>query len=157
VSRGNRGELKAAVGTAIRHYQRANDDFDHAVTERMGLNRTDGRCIDLLEERRRLTAGELAQATGLTTGAVTAVIDRLERAGWARRVRDHVDRRRVLVEPTEQTDVVCAQIYGPIVAEGQRYLEGLSVEQLEAIVGFLEHSTEVAARHAGTQSAAATT
>jgi DNA-binding MarR family transcriptional regulator len=153
VSRGKRGNLIAEIGTAIRHYQRANDDFDEAVIERLGLNRTDGRCIDLLEEHRRLTAGDLARATGLTTGAVTTAIDRLERAGYARRVRDHEDRRRVLVEPAEETDRLCTEIYGPLHADGNRYLERLSVDQLEAIVGFLRHATEVAARHASIQSA----
>jgi DNA-binding MarR family transcriptional regulator len=148
VSRGKRGELIALVGAAIREYQRANDTFDEAVTVRMGLNRTDGRCIDLLQERRRMTAGELAHETGLTTGAVTAVIDRLEHAGWARRVRDEHDRRRVLVEPTEQTDQLCAEIFGPVIAEGMRYLEKLSIEQLEAIIGFLHHSTDVSLRNA---------
>src|SRR3970040_1730273 len=101
MSRGKRAELIAGVGQAMREYQRANDAFDEALTVRMGLNRTDGRCIALLQERRRMTAGELAEAVGLTTGAVTAVVDRLEKAGWARRVRDDADRRRVLVEPTE--------------------------------------------------------
>ncbi|MGH9025753.1 MAG: MarR family winged helix-turn-helix transcriptional regulator [Acidimicrobiia bacterium] len=136
------------MGTAIREYQRANDAFDEAVMVRMDLNRTDGRCIDLLQERRRLSAGELAQATGLTTGAVTAVIDRLEKAGWARRVRDDADRRRVLVEPTERTDLLCEQIFGPLMTEGNQYLEGLSVEQLQAIIGFLRHSTDASLRHA---------
>src|SRR5262245_41616712 len=138
MSRGKRGELAAQVGAALHEYQRANDTFHEAVTVRMGLNRTDGRCIDLLYElrhgeqhRRGMTAGELEQATGLTTGAVTAVIDRLEAGGWARRVRDETDRRRVLVEPTEQTDALCAEIFEPVGAEATRYLEKLSVEQLE--------------------------
>jgi DNA-binding MarR family transcriptional regulator len=148
MSRGKRGALIDEVGTAIREYQRANDAFDEALTARMGLNRTDGHCIDLLQERRRLTAGELAQATGLTTGAVTAVIDRLEKAGWARRVRDDADRRRVLVEPTEQTDRICEETFGPLVVEGNRYLERLTVEQLEAIIGFLRHATDASLRHA---------
>ena len=148
MSRGKRAQLIELVGAAIREYQRANDTFDEAVTVRMGLNRTDGRCIDLLQERRRITAGELAHETGLTTGAVTAVIDRLEQAGWARRVRDDTDRRRVLVEPTEQTDALCAQIFGPVVEEGMRYLAKLNVEQLEAIIGFLHHSTDVSLRNA---------
>ena len=66
----------------------------------MGVNRTDGRCLDLLEHRGQMSAGELARASGLSTGAITAVIDRLEHAGYAQRVADPADRRRVLIEPT---------------------------------------------------------
>jgi DNA-binding MarR family transcriptional regulator len=148
MSRGTRAELVAGVGQAMREYQRANDAFDEALTVRMGLNRTDGRCIDLLQERRRMTAGELAEAVGLSTGAVTAVIDRLEKAGWARRVRDDADRRRVLVEPTAATDRVCAEIFGPLTGEADGYLRRLSVEQLETIIDFLRVSTDVSLRHA---------
>src|SRR6266849_3407784 len=85
----------------FRSSQNATDRFDQAVADTLGLNRTDMRCIDILEREGRLTAGRLADRTGLTSGAVTTVIDRLEAAGYARRVRDTGDRRRVYVEITE--------------------------------------------------------
>ena len=72
--------------------------FDDATAERLGINRTDLDCTDIIERHGGITAGELAAEAGLTTGAVTAVIDRLERAGYARRVRDDEDRRRIKVE-----------------------------------------------------------
>ncbi|MCE6994189.1 MarR family transcriptional regulator [Saccharothrix sp. S26] len=75
--------------------------FHHRVAERMGLSPTDEKCLDLaLRERGPITAGRIAELSGLSTGAVTGVIDRLERAGYARRVRDPHDRRKVLVELT---------------------------------------------------------
>src|SRR3970040_2178274 len=61
----------------------------------VGLNSTDLECLDLLDMAGATTAGRLAQHAGLTTGAMTAVIDRLERAGVVRRLRDPEDRRWV--------------------------------------------------------------
>src|SRR5690242_10908129 len=72
--------------------------FEQAVAERLGLHRTDLHVITLLHDAGTMTAGEIAQATNLTTGAITALIDRLERSGWAQRERDAADRRRVVVK-----------------------------------------------------------
>ena len=73
--------------------------FHQAVAERLGLNATDHKCLDMARRGEAMTAGELAGLTGLTTGAITGVIDRLERAGFVCRVRDANDRRRVLIQP----------------------------------------------------------
>lgn len=81
-----------------------------AIARRMGVNQTDFECIDVIWLRGRVTAGELAQAVGLTTGAVTGVIDRLEKAGLARRERDPGDRRKVYVSVLPGT-----------IAEGRRH------------------------------------
>lgn len=75
--------------------------FHSRVAERMGLSPTDEKCLDLaLRASGPITAGKIAELSGLSTGAVTGVIDRLERAGYVRRVRDPHDRRKVLVEVT---------------------------------------------------------
>ncbi|QFZ16478.1 MarR family winged helix-turn-helix transcriptional regulator [Saccharothrix syringae] len=75
--------------------------FHTRVAERMGLSPTDEKCLDLaMRAEGPLTAGRIAELSGLSTGAVTGVIDRLERAGYVRRVRDPHDRRKVLVEVT---------------------------------------------------------
>src|SRR3954471_7460715 len=95
-------ELVSALTAANRRYQQGTDALDQAASELLGINRTDARCIDIVLLRGRLTAGELASAAGLSPGAVTTALDRLERAGFARRARDPDDRRRVLVEPTDQ-------------------------------------------------------
>jgi DNA-binding MarR family transcriptional regulator len=73
--------------------------FHQAIAERLGLNPTDHKCLDIARRAEAMTAGELAMLTGLTTGAITGVIDRLERAGFVSRVRDPSDRRRVVIEP----------------------------------------------------------
>ena len=66
--------------------------LDEAAAEYMGINHTDGRAIDVIDQHGRITAGELARELRLSTGAVTTLVDRLERAGFARRVRDDADR-----------------------------------------------------------------
>ena len=71
--------------------------FSQAVAARLGITSSDLECLDIIFLNARVTAGELAAATGLTTGAVTGVIDRLEQAGFARRERDPTDRRKVFV------------------------------------------------------------
>src|SRR4028118_2100776 len=73
--------------------------FNQAVADRLGMNPTDLQCLNILSETGPVAAGQLAQETGLTTGAVTGVIDRLERAGYAWRERDPKDKRRVIVHP----------------------------------------------------------
>src|SRR5688572_19438670 len=72
--------------------------FHAAVADRLGINVTDVKCYSLLRQRGAMTAGELSEKTGLTTGAITGVVDRLEKAGLVQRRRDAHDRRRVIVE-----------------------------------------------------------
>ena len=86
------------LSRALRAFLSASDAFDEALGRVLGLNPTDVRCVDLLDQYGTMTAGALAGVAGLSTGAVTFLLDRLERAGFVRRVRDLDDRRRVLVE-----------------------------------------------------------
>jgi DNA-binding MarR family transcriptional regulator len=75
--------------------------FHTKVAAQMGLSATDEKCLDLaMRADGPITAGRIAELSGLSTGAVTGVIDRLEHAGFVRRVRDPHDRRKVLVELT---------------------------------------------------------
>jgi len=78
-----------------------------AVAERLGLNITDHKALDFAcRGSGTVTAGELAELTGLTTGAITGVIDRLEKAGFARRERDPDDRRRIIIRPTSRAQEI---------------------------------------------------
>jgi DNA-binding MarR family transcriptional regulator len=74
--------------------------YSQAMAARLGINSTDLECLDLVSFGSEVTAGALAEKTGLTTGAMTTAIDRLERAGFVRRRRDDADRRRVVVAAT---------------------------------------------------------
>jgi DNA-binding MarR family transcriptional regulator len=94
-----RGELLAALSDEFRRLSTATIMFHQAVADRLGMNVTDHKCADILSRTGPITAGELARRTGLTTGAITGVIDRLEKAGFVRRAKDPDDRRRVIIEP----------------------------------------------------------
>jgi DNA-binding MarR family transcriptional regulator len=94
-----RDELLAALVGEFREMSAATVMFHQAVADRLGMNITDHKCADILSRTGPISAGELARRTGLTTGAITGVIDRLERAGLARRSADPKDRRRVIIEP----------------------------------------------------------
>jgi DNA-binding MarR family transcriptional regulator len=72
--------------------------FHAAVADRLGIGTTDVKCYSILRQTGPITAGDLAERTGLTTGAITGVIDRLERAELVRRARDPHDRRRIVLE-----------------------------------------------------------
>jgi DNA-binding MarR family transcriptional regulator len=134
-------------GRAFRAYQTSNDNFDQAIADRVGMNRTDMRCLDLIDQAGGMTAGELARAAGLTTGAVTAVIDRLEKAGMARRVPDPADRRRVRLEVTPKLWEMTGPLMMPFIDESQAILDDYSTEELERFTAFLRRVIEVQAKH----------
>jgi DNA-binding MarR family transcriptional regulator len=122
--------------------------FDGLAAERLGLNRTDLHCINIVENAGGLTAGELATEAGLSTGAVTGVIDRLERAGFARRIPDPTDRRRVKVEVTDEFYARADRIWGPLKADWDTALSSrFTAEQLERISEFLRATNEVGRKH----------
>jgi DNA-binding MarR family transcriptional regulator len=139
----SRDELVEALIAANRRYQQGTDALDQAASELFGVNRTDARCMDIVLQRSRLSAGELAMAAGLSPGAVTAALDRLERAGYARRVRDREDRRRVLIEPTEDLARLAGEIYGPLVESGSTLMDQFSDRELVMITRFLEGGADL--------------
>jgi DNA-binding MarR family transcriptional regulator len=139
--------LVAEAGLAARLHQNAYDRFEDEASEYFGVNRTAMRCMDVLERVGQLTAGEIATETGLTSGAVTAMLDRLERAGYVRRVRDTADRRRVLVELTEEARKGAEEVYGPLI-ESVNELGKYSDDELRLIADFLERGSEQLIKHA---------
>jgi DNA-binding MarR family transcriptional regulator len=146
-----RKHKKELVEELISEFRTAgNQDsaFDNLAAEVLGVNRTDLHCLNAIENAGGLTAGELAVETGLTTGAVTGVIDRLERAGFARRVSDPEDRRRVKVEVTPKFYARAAKIWAPMAAEWQSSLSSrFTTEELERVIEFLRATNELGRRH----------
>jgi DNA-binding MarR family transcriptional regulator len=127
----------------VRANQAATDLFDETLTQFLGINRTDGRCLDLIDRRGRVSAGQLANDSGLTTGAVTAVIDRLEAAGYARRIRDQLDRRKVWVELTDEARNITARIFGHYEKTAPMLMARFTPEQIQGVLDYLEISTFV--------------
>jgi DNA-binding MarR family transcriptional regulator len=125
-----REQLISEVRDAFRVNGQAGDVMDQAAAEFLGVHRTDTRLLDVLQMRGRMSAGELAKAGHLSPGAVTAALDRLERAGYVRRIRDENDRRRVLVEITDRLEELTEELYGPLAASGDAMLRDLPEEHL---------------------------
>ncbi|HVV11558.1 MarR family transcriptional regulator [Amycolatopsis sp.] len=104
------------------------------IAERMGLSGTDHKALDLASrEEGPLTAGRIAQLTGLSTGAVTGVIDRLERAGFVRRVRDTQDRRKVLVEILPLDEEKYLPLFASAMVAMEQVLERFSPEERDVV------------------------
>jgi DNA-binding MarR family transcriptional regulator len=114
--------------------------FSQAVAERVGINSSDLECLDIIVLRGTVTAGELAAATGLTTGAITGLIDRLEKAGFARRERDTEDRRRVLVRALPEVERRIAPLYASLQRAMMALWSRYSAQELALIVDFLASS-----------------
>jgi DNA-binding MarR family transcriptional regulator len=111
---------------------------NHAVAQRMGLGPTDSQFLTLLDVHGALTPGRLAELSGLTSGTVTGVVDRLEKAGFVRRERDQADRRKVLVRRNAET--VATRMHPEYAEHGEAVQELLarrSPEQLRTIADFL--------------------
>jgi DNA-binding MarR family transcriptional regulator len=136
------------VVDAVRDHQGAVDAVDDAASAFLGINRTDGRCLDIIDRRGRVTAGELASETGLTCGAITTALDRLQTAGYVRRLRDHSDRRRVLVEMTDLARSRAWEVLGPVAEEGVRILKNYDDDQLTTIRDFLWASRDLLQQYA---------
>jgi len=132
----------------VRRSQVATDRFDDSVADALGINRTDMRCLDILEREGPLPAGRLAESAGLSTGAMTTALDRLEAAGYAHRVRDGVDRRRVLVEITPKVAKLTMRYYAEHAAMGASLYDRYTAAELELLVEFVRRGREFNERRA---------
>lgn len=131
------------IGDLSRKNQEATDLFDERLSAFLGTNRTDGRCLGIIEQYKSMSAGQLAIESGLTTGAVTAVIDRLEAAGYVQRVRDPVDRRKIWIECTAELRAIVSEIFGFYDVVGPAMMKSFDNAQLAGILAFLRIGTKV--------------
>jgi DNA-binding MarR family transcriptional regulator len=136
--------LVARVGLEVRQLGAQSVMTSQIVAARFGLHTTDLECLDLIYLRKVVSAGELAAATGLTSGAMTALIDRLERAGYVARGGDAGDRRRVLVRIKPAAIALIKAVYAPIQKRMVRLWSTYSERELEVIADFLRRSRELA-------------
>jgi DNA-binding MarR family transcriptional regulator len=139
----DRDRLVAALGAALREVSGLGVIYSHAVAARVGLAPTDLECFGYLTDG-PVSAGALAEATRLTTGAITGVIDRLERAGFAARESDPGDRRRVLVRAIPAAMARIAPLYTPMERAAFGALAGYSDAELGLLLDFLRRSRDAA-------------
>ncbi len=116
------------------------------IADRLGLGPSDHKCLDIAHRAGasgHVTAGQLAELTGLTTGAITGVLDRLEKAGYVRRERDPNDRRQVLVRLLPDRMPELTAMFEPIARTWAEVCEGYSEEDLAVVRDFLQKATQV--------------
>jgi MarR family transcriptional regulator, organic hydroperoxide resistance regulator len=144
--RRNYSELIASFDREARRMGSMATLHNHAVAEYAGLHQTDQECIDLLDWTGPLAAGEIGAHLGLSSGAVTGLIDRLEAGGWVRRERDPQDRRRVVVHlDLHQQGAELWRVYQPLAEAITAYRDKLDQRDLKVIVEFLEFANETMA------------
>jgi DNA-binding MarR family transcriptional regulator len=131
-----RRELEAALNAAMRDVSGQGVLYSQAVAERLGMNSTDLECLDHIL-RGPVTAGRLAEVTGLTTGAITGVIDRLERVGLARRERDADDRRKILVRALPAVGQRVGPLFEPMERTAMAVLSSYRDDELALLLDFL--------------------
>jgi len=112
------------------------------IAEQLGLNTTDHKALDVLVKTGEMTAGQLSEVTRLTTGAITGVIDRLEKAGFVRRVFDKTDRRRVIIQVVPETEEKLLPVFTPMMEMTKNILKKYDDAQLAIIADFIETALE---------------
>lgn len=141
-------EVLTDLGPVIQGYQSAVDDTDREMARILGVNRTDLRCLELLLGSGGLSPRALGERLGLTTGSVTAMLDRLERLDFLARDQHPDDGRKSVVTITAQGAHRCLELVEPLITEGNDVLAAqFDVDQLRLVMRFLDTLTEVQNRH----------
>ena len=136
----SRTALIADLNRAAREASGLGNLFANAVAERLAVNPTDVECLGVIAGSERVTAGDLANATGLTTGAITGVIDRLERAGLARRERDRGDRRKVYVRMTRDGGARAMALYASLGRAVDRLAARYTSDEIALLTRYFDES-----------------
>src|ERR1700761_2844627 len=138
MSRTRTPPLAAALEHALRRPSAQGVLYSASGAQRLGIAPSDLECLDIVALNGEATAGALAAATGLTTGAVTGVIDRLEQAGLAARSRDAEDRRKVVVRALPALRQRVEPHFAPMRRAMAKAMARYSADELSLILDFLE-------------------
>src|ERR1051325_4276174 len=142
-SQEGRQALVGRLMPAMRRSSAAGMLHGQAIAKKVGVNSSDLECLDLILLNGPSTAGEIARRTGLTSGAVTGLIDRLERQGLVERIDDPDDRRKVLVRVREDRIAPIAALFSPLEKTMHGLLDGYNREELKVLLEFFERAGEV--------------
>lgn len=134
-------DLAGRVGSAIQKFQDATDAFDEAAADKLGVNRTDLRCLSIVSRETQLAASALATAAGLSRGAATSAIDRLEHAGFVQRTPAKDDRRSVLVSMTSAGGRAVDEVWRDVIARSRARLATWNPADLEVVIRFLDEGS----------------
>jgi DNA-binding MarR family transcriptional regulator len=135
-------DLGKALGKELQRGGTLNVLHTNAIADKIGLSATEFEALDIISHHQPVSAGKLAIYCGLTTGAITGLVDRLEKAGFVKRKRDQIDRRRVLLEQirTPEIEQRVRTLYQPLVEEYKKITTEYTSEQMEFLI---EHNKRV--------------
>ena len=143
----SKDQLMNEISLAVQLFQEATDAFDFAAAERLGLNQTDLKCLGIIMRKSPVSASEVAKGSGLTRGAATTALDRIEKAGFAKRIPDPNDRRGILLEKTLKATKAIEKIWGPFRKSGEEIMSQFTASELQAILQFLKDGTDMQINH----------
>jgi DNA-binding MarR family transcriptional regulator len=142
----SRPKARAALIEQVEHAMRRSSGqgviFGQTVAGHAGISSSDLECLDFLILEGRVTAGRLAEVTGLTTGAITGVVDRLEKAGFVRRERDETDRRKVFIAIVPASIARIGVFYEPLQRAMLKNWETYSDAELRLLLRFATQGYE---------------
>jgi DNA-binding MarR family transcriptional regulator len=145
-----RKRLRQEVLQELRALGTADDFMNEAAAAVLGIHTTDMHAGEVLDREGPMTIGELARKVGLSPGAATALVDRLEEAGFATREQDPTNRRRVLVQPSKEAGGRAYAVFGPLMRSTTSFLEKYSEQELLLIRDFLRGAQAVITDHTET-------
>jgi DNA-binding MarR family transcriptional regulator len=128
--------VRATLLQELEEAMRRSSAQGQTVANVAGIANSDLECMDILYLEGRVTAGRLAEVTGLTTGAITGVVDRLEKVGLVRRERDETDRRKVFIAVVPETAMKIGQLYVPMQQAMEKVWSAYSDEELRLLLRF---------------------
>jgi len=145
----NRTEIIQQLDWRLRTFTTSAVLAATSIAQQVGLGANDLKCAEILVRMGPMSAGELGARAGLTTGAITGIVDRLEKAGWAKRMPDPNDRRRVIVHPGPQNTETVTGLYDSYMKSLASFIENYSDAQLALITEFIEGLIEINYEQAG--------
>jgi len=140
----NKEQLLGTLMIELRNHSTLTIMFHQVIASQLGLNPTDHKCLEMILKNEPVTAGRIAEFTGLTTGAVTGVIDRLEKVGFVNRQQDPNDRRRIIIQVNKQkAEESIHPLLDPFAEQISNLLANYNAEQLEFLTKFFNEVNEV--------------
>jgi len=144
----NKDAVVYGLMTATRKLTSSSLMLQYAIAEKMNLNPTDAECIDFLMEMGPSTAGDLAKVTRLTTGAITSVIDRLQKAGFVKRENDPNDRRKVIITFIPKKHEKAKKYYAAMANDVYELFSDYSESKLKLLTQHSDALTAIFQKHA---------
>ncbi|WP_419882704.1 MarR family transcriptional regulator [Peribacillus sp. B-H-3] len=136
-------ELTESLSQSLRKFSTRTVLFQQNVAYKLGVVHTDLKTADILNETGPITAGELAKITGLSSGSVTALINRLETAGYVKREKDPEDLRRVIIVPAKERQKDIRQHYTSLSRATKEYCTRYNEEELSLLNDFIGHLSQI--------------